>query len=801
MIFALATPVMAATGNNGNGNGNNGNNGNGNGNKLPPVNPTTQTLILKGGGADFKTSQWQPPLYPSGYDSDNVGQNPNVWRLVYTGKDTSAISTMTLTFINSDGVINTYDWTPGLGFSTNNGGNNPCWIIVAPYDWGTIDCANSTLDTDEPGNLNFNVGGFHAGGPDQTPPAPEPVTYQISFYANDGTGKCQTADMSGFNGLIACPSDPVRGGYEFTGWFTQNNLQVTNGMKYSDLVSGDTIISVDVYAQWAPVAPTTIPATDITPGKDTLNLNVGDTYPLTYTLEPTNSTDAVTWASSDESVATVASDGTVTAIGSGIATITATTTSGEYAEVTVNVTDTVSQTLYFDPTTGKFYLDYSNYVYSIEYNGQSGNWSWDDSTNTLSLTDFSWVTSASTALDIENATYDDMTINVSGTNTFTAGDSSANESAGVLVRYKATINGDGVLNATGGNAYYYSYGLQDCTSSLTIDGCTVYATSKTANSESDAISCGGSLNMVSGTLTATAGDETSGYGTSAGISTGNNFQITGGQVTATAGSASVNGGSSYGIRAGSSVIIYDGEVNATAGSAQNSYGVYCGESYYTDTFAMSGGTVNATAGTAANDSCGIYCKGTDADNNLFALGGGTVNATGGDSTSGSSYGIYAAAALTVQDGAYVTATAGTATSGGSYGIWANTRQVSVDDSTVNAAAGAAAGDSYGIRCSGALFMDNNSTVNATAGSTGSYYTGSGNGSYGVEAANGVRITSGLLTAQGDTGAIYFDPHYAESLMLPDAYTYWTDPNGDGTAVPGGDSFDTNSNYGFVKIQA
>lgn len=69
-----------------------------------------------------------------------------------------------------------------------------------------------------------------------------------------------------------------------------------------------------------------------------MTLLVGQSDKLTPTVEPANTTDAtITWKSSDESIATVSEDGTVTAISVGVATITA--TCGEVSatcKVTVN---------------------------------------------------------------------------------------------------------------------------------------------------------------------------------------------------------------------------------------------------------------------------------------------------------------------------------------------------------------------------------------------------------------------------------------------------------------------------------
>lgn len=72
-----------------------------------------------------------------------------------------------------------------------------------------------------------------------------------------------------------------------------------------------------------PPVASEVPATGITLSTDKVTLNVEGTYTLTPTLDPSNTTDTVTWASDNESVATVA-DGVVTAVAPGKATITAT---------------------------------------------------------------------------------------------------------------------------------------------------------------------------------------------------------------------------------------------------------------------------------------------------------------------------------------------------------------------------------------------------------------------------------------------------------------------------------------------
>ena len=65
----------------------------------------------------------------------------------------------------------------------------------------------------------------------------------------------------------------------------------------------------------------------------TASMKVGDTKVITGTIAPTDATNqAVAYASSDETIATVAEDGTVTAVAEGPADITATAADGGFTD-------------------------------------------------------------------------------------------------------------------------------------------------------------------------------------------------------------------------------------------------------------------------------------------------------------------------------------------------------------------------------------------------------------------------------------------------------------------------------------
>ena len=87
------------------------------------------------------------------------------------------------------------------------------------------------------------------------------------------------------------------------------------------------------------VTPEIVPVSQITLNKAETSISVGNSEKLTATVTPENAANkALTWASSDEDVATVASDGTVTAVKAGAATITATAADGSGKSAVCKVT-------------------------------------------------------------------------------------------------------------------------------------------------------------------------------------------------------------------------------------------------------------------------------------------------------------------------------------------------------------------------------------------------------------------------------------------------------------------------------
>ena len=93
--------------------------------------------------------------------------------------------------------------------------------------------------------------------------------------------------------------------------------------------------------------PAIIEVTSVSLSQSELSLEIGESETLTATLSPDNATDkSVTWESSNTSVATV-SDGRVTAVSVGNATITVSTNNGKTATCSVAVTNSTVETFRF----------------------------------------------------------------------------------------------------------------------------------------------------------------------------------------------------------------------------------------------------------------------------------------------------------------------------------------------------------------------------------------------------------------------------------------------------------------------
>ena len=185
--------------------------------------------------------------------------------------------------------------------------------------------------------------------PDGTVTAVKVGTATITATATDGSGKSAVCKVT-VTGDTTPPAHEHRYGdwrkdgtnhwHECTDAACPNrNESITD--KAAHVYDDDADTTCDTCGYERTVTPETVPVSQITLNKAETSISVGNSETLTATVAPENATiKALTWASSDEDVATVAPDGTVTAVKVGTATITATAADGSDKSAVCTVTVT-----------------------------------------------------------------------------------------------------------------------------------------------------------------------------------------------------------------------------------------------------------------------------------------------------------------------------------------------------------------------------------------------------------------------------------------------------------------------------
>ena len=223
--------------------------------------------------------------------------------------------------VYNGGTVNMYGGEIRGNTASNKGGGVYMEASMGNYQGGILNVSGAAKITDNtvkgvannvylPSGKTITIGGALTGeaGSIGVTTEPKPAA---------GTPVTVIADTTGISGLTT--------------------HVVSDDNAYATAVEGSTI----VLKVKGDTTGGNIPVTQITLNTTTASLEVGKTTTLTATVEPSDATNkSVTWTSSDTSVATVAPDGTVTAVKAGTATITATAEgdNSKFATCTVTVT-------------------------------------------------------------------------------------------------------------------------------------------------------------------------------------------------------------------------------------------------------------------------------------------------------------------------------------------------------------------------------------------------------------------------------------------------------------------------------
>ena len=386
----------------------------------------------------------------------------------------------------------------------------------------------------------------------------------------------------------------------------------------------------------------------------------------------------------------------------------------------------------------------------------SGTVKYDDSTNTLTLTNadittFSSIANSQAGIQANG----NLKIHLVGSNTITVPDCTTagafnygiyvakNDNDECSLTFTAAAGASLTINAGKVTGSGESTGIYTVGGTLTVESGTITANGGTTDAHSYGVKTT-SLNVSGGTLNANGGE-----GGSVGIDA-NDIKVTGGELNATAAGTSETG-LSKGIDVYESLTVEGGKVTANGGAGGNSYGIFSSNSSKNNTITVSGGELNATAADTTGDSVnnmGIYTTGT-----ITASGNGKIVGNGGDSV-GPNYGINSEKSITVSGTASVTGNGGTSTSKISYGIHArpssstDTGTITVSDSASVTGVGGEAGTySYGLYAH--LYNITGGTTKGTAGEAGFFscgvYTYTSNSGY---TGGGINISAGTLIGEG-----------------------------------------------------
>ena len=201
-----------------------------------------------------------------------------------------------------------------------------------------------------------------------------PTTYTVTYDANEGTGTMTDSNSPYASGatVTVLANSFTRSGYTFSGWNTRADGE---GTAYAAGATFSISSNTTLYAQWTSnaVATTTtinhsgITNTDVYTGTAAGSLTASVTAGGNAVQGAT-----VTWSGNNDAVATIASDGTVTLVGAGTVTFTASYAgvTGEYQASSATYQMTVTSSApYVQPT--EVEINLNNSLFGTTYSGSA----------------------------------------------------------------------------------------------------------------------------------------------------------------------------------------------------------------------------------------------------------------------------------------------------------------------------------------------------------------------------------------------------------------------------------------------
>lgn len=354
-----------------------------------------------------------------------------------------------------------------------------------------------------------------------------------------------------------------------------------------------------------------------------------------------------------------------------------------------------------------------------------------------------------------------VTIDVAGTNTFTADE----EGAGIQSDgdHHVVIAGSGILNATGGGNVSEKDGGNGIVvngstsgSSLTIEGdVTIHATggSSLTHSGGNGIAAqAGDILIKGGTVHAISGASNGTNLLSSGIlaaflssdhTIGGRITIEGGQVTAQGGDSDYKG--AYGVYAYNLLSMKGGSLTADGGKSVNSKGG-TGVMAYAQNLEVNDGSIHASGGDSMKEDGGIAISNFYKD---IIISGGNVIAEGGVSTTrggGDGFSVIGDGKLKITGGSVRAAGGDSTNRFGGHGINVNVQKLVVNGGSLTAAGGNSVNSfaGTGIRVVNDTIEINGGVLNVSGGSS---TVGKGGAAIN-NLSKDIIITAGSVTAAG-----------------------------------------------------
>ena len=275
-----------------------------------------------------------------------TSDNYNINRYNTANSDTSSTTPSSWSTVNNPGK--TYSITQ----SASSNGTYTFWAKNSNNETAVKTVKVSNIDKTDPtistalstSNISATDANLNIGVTDSASGLGKIVWHYKESDASDYTDKTDTYATSGTGATSATAKTTA-----ITG-LTKNKNYTAYATVYD--MAGNHKDSATVTFTTTEAPSTNVPATSVTVSPVSISINVGETATIVASMEPSNTTDTLTWSSSNTEVATVSNTGKITALKAGTTTITARANANVASTVTVTVQGQAQPTDPTQPTDG-----------------------------------------------------------------------------------------------------------------------------------------------------------------------------------------------------------------------------------------------------------------------------------------------------------------------------------------------------------------------------------------------------------------------------------------------------------------